>query len=151
VNGAAGRDYPPGELRVSDADRDRAVTELGEHFQAGRITAEELDERSGLALQAKTGNDLTELLADLPAGQSSRTGMTPVPGGTAQLPGGGAPLSHRHAPVAAIVSAFLVMVAVIGVLGSWHSHDHYWAGLMPLLLAVLILRRLVGGVRGRRM
>lgn len=29
------RDYPPGALRVPDADRDRAVAELSEAFQAG--------------------------------------------------------------------------------------------------------------------
>ncbi len=37
------RDYPPGDLRVSDADRDRALSELSKAFQAGRITADELD------------------------------------------------------------------------------------------------------------
>jgi Flp pilus assembly protein TadB len=58
---------PAGDLRVSDADRDRAVSELGEHFQAGRLTAAELDERVGLALRARTGKDLAGLMADLPA------------------------------------------------------------------------------------
>jgi hypothetical protein len=33
---------------------DRVLAELSEHFQAGRLTAEELDERSGRALQART-------------------------------------------------------------------------------------------------
>ena len=28
---------PPGRLRVSDVDRDAAVSELSEHFQAGRL------------------------------------------------------------------------------------------------------------------
>jgi hypothetical protein len=45
---AAGRDYyPPGDLRVSDADRDRALSELGQALQVGRITADEFDQRSG--------------------------------------------------------------------------------------------------------
>ena len=43
----ATKDYPSGGLRVSDADRDRAIAELSEHFQAGRLTAEELAARSG--------------------------------------------------------------------------------------------------------
>jgi hypothetical protein len=63
----AGRDYPPGDLRVSDADRDRALGELSRAFQVGRITAAEFDERSGQALGARTGKELTALLADLPA------------------------------------------------------------------------------------
>jgi hypothetical protein len=62
----AGRDYPPGDLRVSDADRDRAISELSAAFQAGRLTSDEFDERSGQALRARTGEDLTALLADLP-------------------------------------------------------------------------------------
>jgi hypothetical protein len=58
--------YPPDHLRVSDADRDRAVSELSAAFQAGRITADEFDQRSAQALAARTGKELTALLADLP-------------------------------------------------------------------------------------
>jgi Domain of unknown function (DUF1707) len=65
MNTATG-DYPAGDLRVSDADRDRAVRELSQAFQTGRITAEELDQRCEQALGARTGNELTLLLADLP-------------------------------------------------------------------------------------
>jgi hypothetical protein len=64
------RGFPPGDLRVSDADRDRALSELSEGFQAGRITADEFDQRSGQALDARTGKELTALLADLPAGRA---------------------------------------------------------------------------------
>jgi hypothetical protein len=60
------RGFPPGDLRVSDADRDRAVSELSEAFQVGRITADEFEQRSGQALHARTGRELTALLADLP-------------------------------------------------------------------------------------
>jgi len=40
-----GRGFPPGDLRVSDADRDRdrALAELSEAFRVGRITADEFD------------------------------------------------------------------------------------------------------------
>jgi len=73
---AAARNYPAGDLRVSDADRDRAVSELSEAFQAGRITAEEFGQRSGQALAARTGQELTALLTDLPPGRvpAVRTG-----------------------------------------------------------------------------
>jgi hypothetical protein len=69
------RDYPAGDLRVCDADRDRALRELSEAFAAGRITAGELDQRSGQALTARTGNELTALLADLPH-DHARAGTT---------------------------------------------------------------------------
>lgn len=62
---AGPKDYPEGDQRVSDADRDRAVSELSEAFQAGRITAEEFDQRSDRALTARTGKDLTDLFTDL--------------------------------------------------------------------------------------
>ncbi len=57
--------YPPGDQRVSDADRDHAVSELSEAFQAGRIATDEFEQRSGQALSARTGKDLTALFADL--------------------------------------------------------------------------------------
>jgi hypothetical protein len=61
-----GRGFPLGDLRVSDAERDRAVSELSEAFQAGRITFEEFDRRSTQALRARTGRELTATVADLP-------------------------------------------------------------------------------------
>ena len=60
--------FPSGEMRASDADRDLALAELSEHFQTGRLTREEFDERSARALQARTGRELSELFADLPGG-----------------------------------------------------------------------------------
>jgi hypothetical protein len=63
---AVGRGFPPGDIRVSDADRDRALAELGAALRAGRITADEFDERSEQALGSRTGKELSALLADLP-------------------------------------------------------------------------------------
>jgi len=70
----AARDYPAGELRVSDADRDRALSELADAFQAGRITADELDQRSGQILGARTGRELSAPLADLPQDRAPAAG-----------------------------------------------------------------------------
>jgi hypothetical protein len=63
---ADARGFPRGDLRVCDADRDRALSELSEAFQAGRITADEFEQRSGQALGARTGKELTAVLTDLP-------------------------------------------------------------------------------------
>lgn len=54
------------EIRVSDAERDAAVRTLGEHASVGRLTLDELEERSARALAAKTRGDLHALLGDLP-------------------------------------------------------------------------------------
>jgi Domain of unknown function (DUF1707) len=58
---------PPGELRVSYADRDRVAEQLRIAAGDGRLTAEELDERLELALTARTYAELTALTRDLPA------------------------------------------------------------------------------------
>jgi Domain of unknown function (DUF1707) len=65
------RGFPLGDMRVSDAERDRALSELSEAFQVGRITADEFDERSGHVLGARTGKELSVLLADLPVDRAA--------------------------------------------------------------------------------
>jgi hypothetical protein len=60
------RGFPPGDLRVSDAERDLAVSELSRAFQVGRLTADEFGQRTEQAFAARTGKELTALLADLP-------------------------------------------------------------------------------------
>ena len=54
------------ELRVSDEDRERASREIREHFAAGRLTQEELDERLQAAYGARTQQELSAIRADLP-------------------------------------------------------------------------------------
>lgn len=54
------------ELRIGDDDREAAVTALGEHYAAGRLTKDEYDERSQRAWEARTMSALSPLFADLP-------------------------------------------------------------------------------------
>jgi hypothetical protein len=54
------------ELRIGDAEREAAVTALGEHYAAGRLTKEEFDERSSRAWEARTSSAMWPLFADLP-------------------------------------------------------------------------------------
>jgi hypothetical protein len=53
-------------IRIGDAERDRAIAGLGDHFAAGRLTAEEFDQRTDEALKARFNEDLEPLFADLP-------------------------------------------------------------------------------------
>ena len=53
-------------IRASDADRDHITARLREHFAAGRLTSDELDERISAALKAKTHGELRQLMTDLP-------------------------------------------------------------------------------------
>jgi hypothetical protein len=68
----APRGEPGGaDLRASHDDRDRAVEVLRVAAGDGRITAEELDERVGAALTARTYGELAALISDLPAAPGS--------------------------------------------------------------------------------
>ena len=61
---AAGR----GGFRASHADRDRVIGLLKAAFVQGRLTKDELDERLGQALAARTYGGLAALTADLHPG-----------------------------------------------------------------------------------
>jgi hypothetical protein len=53
-------------LRVSDEERERAASELREHFAQGRLDSDELAERLDRAYSARTGSELQTVRADLP-------------------------------------------------------------------------------------
>ncbi len=61
----------PSQLRAGDADRERLIEELHEHTVAGRLSAEELEERVGGAYRSSTYADLDALRADLPVSAST--------------------------------------------------------------------------------
>ena len=151
VMSTATRDHPSGSLRVSDADRDRAIAELSEHYQAGRLTTEELEDRTGRALQARTTADLAALFTDLPRRQAPLTGGTGGTGGTAASATPGAAGTARastsgawpaRVPVAPV--AILAVVAVLALL-SGHLFHIAW---VPVV-AIIVVRLLAGG-RSRR-
>jgi hypothetical protein len=56
----------PSGVRVSDQERERVVTEIREHFAAGRLTDEELGDRVQAAYEARTESELRAVRADLP-------------------------------------------------------------------------------------
>jgi hypothetical protein len=85
------------EMRVSDAERDAAATELREHFASGRLDQDDLDERLTAVFAAKTRGDLKAVFTDLPssqrdwAGPSTPGGSRPAAGGFGPSPFGGGP------------------------------------------------------------
>jgi len=121
--------FPGGSIRVSDADRDQAIAELSQHFQAGRLTQEEFEERSGRALQARTGDDLAALFTDLP-GQ----GTAPVPAAGGPVFGAGGLNRMSHLPVARLIILGVLAVIIVGnVLGGIAGHARFgW--LIPVVV-----------------
>lgn len=66
-------------LRASDADRDLVAGRLYDATVEGRLHAEELDQRLGVALSARTYGELEPLISDLPGTQSGRLRGASVP------------------------------------------------------------------------
>ncbi|GAA1074364.1 DUF1707 domain-containing protein [Pseudonocardia alni] len=54
------------EIRISDADRERAATRLNRAMAEGRISVEELQERLSVVYGARFGSELLPVLSDLP-------------------------------------------------------------------------------------
>lgn len=78
---------PPAQpVRIGDAERDEALDKLGDHFAAGRLTREELDERTGAAMGARFDRDLEALFRDLPDGTRTTVARRPRSQGTMALP-----------------------------------------------------------------
>jgi hypothetical protein len=147
------RGSPSGtELRASDAERDLAAAELGEHFQAGRLDQAEFDERVSAALRARTRRDLNGLLADLPRRQ-------PGPGATAAAPGAvAAGRPGWPVPWLPLVPLLFAAIVAAGLAsgGGWHGAHHWGAGPWPLLwlwwlipAALVLSRRRWARGRGR--
>jgi hypothetical protein len=134
------RDFPTGDIRVSDAERDRAIAELSEHFQTGRLTREEFDDRSGLALRARTGDDLLELFTDLPGGETAPEPTTATATAPAQARGA------DRLPVARIVIGCVIASIVIGnVTGAVAGHGVHQANfgwIVPVVIMLIVLRRI---------
>lgn len=85
-----------GRWRASHADREQVVGALQAAFVQGRLTADELDERVGRALTARTYADLAPLTTDLPADPDRAP--VPVPGPVPTPPP--APVRRPRSPAA---------------------------------------------------
>lgn len=100
------------ELRIGDREREAAVSALGEHYVAGRLTKEEYEERSAVAFRARTNSDLAPLFVDLPSlrGPSARPVQPARP--TAPVRPGGAPRSGFRFPFLPL----LLVIAGVAIL-----------------------------------
>lgn len=155
------------EMRVSDAEREAAASELREHYASGRLTLDELNERLDKAFAAKTRADLSALMTDLPSARPGGPGAGGRPGGPfgergpfgAQGPfgnggsgwGSGAGPGARGA--ARTAGAFLTMLAVMsvlfvfGILGVFGIGAGRPFGVVLIIAALALLRRLIFGRR----
>jgi len=59
---------PPATIRIGNAERDAALTALGEHMRAGRLDPDEYGERAAKISVARYAHELAPLFEDLPSG-----------------------------------------------------------------------------------
>ena len=99
------------QLRLSDAERELAAADLGEHYAQGRLTADEHAERLDQVWAAKTRGELAPIFRDLPsayaARPASRSGSSSLRVSRQRRGLGGLPW-----PVLAVLG-FLLAVAVV--------------------------------------
>jgi hypothetical protein len=135
----ATRGFSRGDIRVSDAERDHAVGELSEHFQAGRLTLDEFDDRSGRALQARTGADLSGLFTDLPPRHALVPPQAAFPAADAEFTPGDPPRPNLLV-AARVVIAFAVAAIIAGGLFGGHGGGHARIGLLvPVVILGLVV------------
>ena len=111
-------------IRVGDVERDTAAAELGEHYAAGRLTIDELHERLGLVLSARTRADLTHVLADLPTiHRPARPPAPDSPPGSREEQHEPADYAGRLAAVALLLVAILIWLFTVAM---FTRHGYYY-------------------------
>ena len=128
--GAASR----GPVRASHADREQAIEALKAAFVHGRLTKDELDERAGLALAARTCADLAAVTADIPPAPAASGPTRPL------VPARRRPLARaaaRSGGCLALAAAAVWACYILDPGGS--GADRPWAGLMLLLAQCAVI------------
>ena len=116
---------PATPIRIGDAERDKAVSDLGDHFAAGRLNRDEFDDRADQAMQARFSTDLAPLFADLPASQPA---APTTPPGEVRA-GGPPPWAY-----AMWLLPVLMVAAVAGAI-LLHAPFILWFGVWMLVIA----------------
>lgn len=118
-------------IRTSDADRERTIAQLRDHFAEGRLTREELDERVTAALNARTAGDLRHVMADLPGPTPALHQAWPLP--SAEVP---PTVLGRRGPQ-------ILLLAALALLGTTLIPGSGWP--FPASLPVVLVSALIGG------
>lgn len=126
----------PRRIRVGHAEREWAVTELGEHLSAGRLDPDEYADRTASAYAARTSDELEALFTDLPRPAAALPVAFPAPPPHAPHgidPHSGMPFSDRSRVAAGV----LQLVFPFGV-GRFYS-GHHGIAVAQLLLSFVVV------------
>jgi Domain of unknown function (DUF1707) len=140
--------FAPSDLRASDADREATVEFLKRHYEAGRLTHDELSGRVDAAYAARYESQLRALARDLPAVRPAAAAPAPRARGARFVAVGAASVlvllaALELAPPNAwlTVVGVLFLVALVALLAVSPVA-------IPVLLVVWIVRRLGRASRG---
>jgi hypothetical protein len=117
-------------IRLSDAERDAAAADLGEHFAQGRLTADEHAERLEQVWAAKTRGEVAPIFRDLPSPYAAVAAPTPTRDD--RYWGTGVRPFRRGFP-----APFLVVLAVLIVFSAIAHFPFFLLGLAAFWFVVL--------------
>jgi hypothetical protein len=120
------------DLRVSDQDRDLAGQQLREHFAAGRLTQDELNERVQTAYSARTQRELESLLWDLPALPATRQQIR------AEMVQRRKHLQRRLLQESGGGLAIFVVCVIVWAANG--AHNGFWPGWVAIFVLVPLIR-----------
>jgi hypothetical protein len=120
------------DLLIGDSERAAASTELRRHYEAGRVTIEELEARLDLANRARTEGDLRQALEQLPS--TARPTLRPRDTRWRSL-----------AVQYALVNAIAVLVWLFS-----DGQSDFWPKWVFLATLILFVRRALAPARGPR-
>ena len=126
-------------LRASDADREQVVERLRHHAGEGRLTLDELSERVGSALTAKTVGELEDLVYDLPRDDAQAV-VRPTSWRDARLP----------ALLTTATRLMLLNVLAFGFFITSPGHRHFGLLVWIMLFSILRLARRASSLSRRR-
>jgi hypothetical protein len=126
---------PDPQLRASDEQRESAAQDIREHFAAGRLDEDELDQRVQAAYVAKTQQELDKLLADLPRLPASPAQQK------AELVQRRRQLQRRMIQEAGGgLGLFVVCTAIWLASGGQHGHGSFWPVWVLVVVLIPLLR-----------
>ncbi|HEV2784658.1 MAG TPA: DUF1707 domain-containing protein [Actinophytocola sp.] len=124
----------PSDLRISDVEREDAISKLGEHLSVGRLGVDEYGERTAQVAAARTRGELLALFRDLPDPRPS-FGQTLAASSSLA---GGKPASWDERPLAQrLWAAAVPLSAIVAVILFFTLFKVWFVFLLPAAVAVV--------------